>query len=105
MISGKTREAVLAVAKRLAQQAITHAAGIPGNVSGAVREDAAAEYIEDRVRDEVEARDHLIPTIGKYLDLPLADLAQRGAERLIIRAFVKQVYTADALRRLSGPAL
>lgn len=101
MIPNAIREQVLAVGKRLAQQAITYAAGIPGNVSGKQREDVAVEYLQDRVTHEIEARDHLLPTIGRYMDLPVVDFAQRRAEEIILRAFIRQVYAEQELRKLA----
>lgn len=97
------QDRVLDVAKRLAKQALTHAAGIPGNPSGVpVREDAAVEYLLDRVEHEVEARDHLVPVLGKYLDLPVVNAGQRAVERLVVQAFIRRVWAEDQLRRVQS---
>lgn len=101
MFPSQMKETVLDVAKRLAAQAITHAAGIPGNVSPGVREDVATEFLADRAAQEIEARDHLLPTIGRYMDLPAVDYGQRRAERLILRAFIRKVYADLELRKLA----
>lgn len=95
------QDRVLDVAKRLAEQAMRHADSIPGNPSGVpIREDAAVEYILDRVEHEVEARDHLVPVLGKYLDLPVVDATQRAVERLIVQAFVRRMWAEAQLRKV-----
>lgn len=98
MISEAIREKVLSVGKRLAQQAINYAAGIPGNVSGQQREEVAAEYLLDRVSHEVEAVDQFIPVIGAYMDLPVVDALEYEAEKAICRLFIHQVYVSNELK-------
>ena len=99
----KQREAVLAVAKRLATQAITHAAGIPGNVSGKQRRDVAVEYLEDRASQFMETKDHLLPAVGEYMDLPVVDDMQRRAVHLVLSAFVERIWTeGEVLKVLKG---
>lgn len=95
-------EKLLAVGKRLADQAIHYAAGIPGRVSGEIREDEAVAYVLERVRGEVEARDHLIPFLAGFMDLPVVDAMQRDAEVIIVRAWIRRMYAAAQLRRMGG---
>lgn len=96
------KDRVLTVAKRLAEQAITHAAGIPGNVSGKQREDVAVEFLEERATLELEKYDHLIPALARYMDLPAVDYAQRRAVNVILRAFIRRVYAEFELKRLAA---
>ncbi|MEF2280384.1 hypothetical protein V3W47_18985 [Deinococcus sp. YIM 134068] len=104
MITSKTRDLILKTARRLAAQAIEHAASIPGNVSGAQREAVAVDYLAERVAEEVEERDHLLPILGLYMDLLPVNTAQRRAERVILTAFVRQVYAARELQALEQAA-
>lgn len=96
------KDHLLTVAKRLAEQAITHAASIPGNVSGKQREDVAVEYMTDRTAQAVERVDQLVPVLGQYMDLPVVNAAQQRAAQIVMRAFVRQVYAGRELRRLRG---
>lgn len=102
-ISQAVRDRVVAVAKQYAQQAINHAAGIPGNPSGVpVREDVAVEFLQERVVQVIEAKDHLVPVLGAYMDLPFVDELQRQGEEIILRAFIRKVYAEQELEKLAA---
>ena len=88
---------LLTIARNLARLGITQAAKLPPEVTGPAREDAAAAYLEQAAGEQVEHYDALLPVIGAYMDLPLVDLAEKFAVRLVTRSFVKQVFTSDVL--------
>lgn len=94
-------KAVLDNAKDLARKAIEHAAKLPAGVSGEEREAAALEYLTERVTDEIERRDEFLPVIGRYLDLPICDYAQQQATRVILRAFIRNLYAEKELEAVT----
>lgn len=94
---------VLARANELAEDSLKHADQIPGQPSGVpIREDEAIDWLTDRLDEEFESRDQYIPVIGKYMDLPPVDLAQKAAIRYAVQLFVRRKYAERELKRLAS---
>lgn len=99
---GKRGKEWLAVGKRLALQAFRAAAEQFPHLDDEEQLAEAARIWRERARTEIEARDHLLPILGQYLDLPAVDFTQRAAERTVIYAFLRQVQAAQQLERLKA---
>lgn len=94
---------VLARANELAKESVNHADQIPGQPSGVpVREDEAIDWLTERLDDEFESKDQYIPVIGKYMDLPPVDLAQKAAIRYIVQLFVRRAFAELQIKRLAS---
>lgn len=92
---------IWAQATALAREGIAHAwNALPGTDEGPEREAFALDLVMPRL----EAVDHVLPVIGKYMDLPVVDWAEREAVRQIIRALVRREYAAVRIESLKEQA-
>lgn len=74
---------------------------LPGNTPKE-KEDAAVAWVKERV----ESVDHLIPAIGKYMDLPVVDLVEAvvidRVTRELIRLVIRQQYAAMKIQQATA---
>lgn len=87
-------------AKVLAREGIEHAWNALPGADGPKREAFALDLVMPRL----EAVDHVLPVIGKYMDLPLVDWGQRAAARRLIQALVRREFAAQAIETLKENA-
>lgn len=86
---------ILTTARELAVTAIDGADHAPATLSGAEREQLAADYLTKKADEVLEGIDQLVPVIGQYLDLPPVNACEAVAVRALMAAFVRQVYKEE----------
>lgn len=85
-------------AKAFARDAIKTAfERLPGT-DGVAREQFAVEF----ALSKLESVDQSLPVIGKFMDLPLVDWAEREAVKQLVRALVRREYAAMQITALLG---
>lgn len=84
----------------LAREGVAHAWNALPGVDGPEREAFALDLAMPRI----EAVDHALPVIGRYMDLPVVDWAEREAVRQLIRALIRREYAAVRIESLKEQA-
>lgn len=84
------------LAKDFARDAIKNAfERLPGT-DGVAREQFAVEF----ALGKLESVDQSLPVIGKFMDLPMVDWAEREAVKQLVRALVRREYAAMQIEAL-----